>query len=49
MRLRPHTWFARQRRRVTFAWLPKRLRNGTWVWLEPVTRLRGYEAGDPLP
>lgn len=26
-----------------FAWLPKRMSNGTWVWLEPYRRVsRGY-------
>lgn len=26
-----------------FAWLPKRMSNGTWIWLEPYRRIRrGY-------
>lgn len=26
-----------------FAWLPKRMSNGTWIWLEPYRRVsRGY-------
>lgn len=25
-----------------FAWWPRKLDNGTWVWLEPVTRYRRY-------
>lgn len=44
MRLRPRNWFVRRRRSSRFfAWLPKRLSNGTWVWLEWVDRYRDYE------
>lgn len=26
-----------------FAWFPKRMSNGTWIWLEPYRRVsRGY-------
>lgn len=28
--------------RQRFAWFPKRLRNGTIVWLEPYSRLNNY-------
>lgn len=28
----------------SFAWLPKRMNNGTWVWLEPYRRIpHGFE------
>ena len=27
-----------------FAWWPRRLDNGTWVWLETVTRYKTYSA-----
>lgn len=33
----------RPRREGTFfAWLPRRLDNGTWVWLETYTRAKKY-------
>jgi hypothetical protein len=37
----------RERARRFFAWLPRRTLGGTWVWLEPVDRVRTY-CGRPV-
>lgn len=36
MRIR---FFKPRGRKERFAWLPKRMSNGTWIWLEPYRRL----------
>lgn len=52
MRLRSPRPLARLQRRLRgrrgegnfFAWLPVRLSNGTWVWLERYTREKRYNS-----
>lgn len=47
MRFRKPAWLRRKSRRRVFAWLPRRLTNGTVVWLEWVERYPLYQGYQP--